>query len=414
MKSAHKTVRWVVAIALVCSAMWARADILRVAFIDPLSGTFAALGENELKSFQEAARVANEKGWAGAHKLEFVGFDNKANPQESLVQLQRAIDQGFRYITQGNSSGAALALIDAINKHNARNRGQEVVFLNHGAVEPRLTNELCSFWHFRFDANADMKSRALSSYIASQPSVKKVYLLNQDYAAGHGFARAVKEYLKAQSRPDLQIVGEELHPFGQVRDFSPYVAKIKGSGADSLVTGNWGSDLTLLVRAIKDSSLDVKIFTYYADLKGTPTALGAAGEGRVKNIGIWNVNSDGGADFAVEFKKRYKDDFTWVQSYTIVSMLSKAIRQTGSIDAVKVAFALEGMKDTSFNGDVEMRALDHQLQQSMVIKSWEKKDGKAVKYDAEDTGFGFKTEKHLDASVGSLPTSCQMTRPPKP
>jgi branched-chain amino acid transport system substrate-binding protein len=404
--------------ALAVSAPLANAETVRIAFIDPLSGTFAAVGENELRSFHTVAKLANSKKWAGAHTLEFVGFDNKASPQESLVQLQRAIDQGFRYVTQANGSGVALALIDAINKHNQRNPGKEIVYLNHGAVDPRLTNERCSFWHFRFDADANMKTRALVAYMASQPTVRKVYVLNQDYAAGHGFTAATKEYIKSAqaSRPDLQLVGEDLHPLGQVRDFAPYVAKIKTSGADTLITGNWGADLALLIRAVKDAALNINIFTYYADLKGTPTAIGPAGEGRIKNVGIWTVNNDGfvGEDIAATFKKEYNDDFIWSVSYTIVSMLSKAITKAGSTDPIRVAYALEGMRDKVLNGEVEMRATDHQLMQPLFITSLVRADGERVKHETEGTGLGWKAERKLEPYVAALPTSCQMKRPPAP
>jgi branched-chain amino acid transport system substrate-binding protein len=387
---------------------------VRVAFIDPLSGTFAALGQNELQSFQAMAERANQGKWAGDNQLEFVGFDNQASPQVSLVQLKNAIDQGFRYITQANGSGAALALIDAINKHNERNPGKEVLFLNHGAVDPSLTNDKCSFWHFMFDANADMKSQTLVNHIAANPAIKKVYIINQDYAAGHQFTRGTKEYLK-NSRADLQLVGEDLVPLGRVKDFSPYIAKIKASGADGVITGNWGTDLSLLIKAAKEAGLTANFYTYYANLKGSPIAMGADGADRVRYVGIWNINNETflGEDIAAAFKKKYNDEFTWMVSYSIVTMLSKAIKESGSTDPIKVGFALEGMKADSLNGQVEMRASDHQLLQALYIATWTKVDGKTVKYDQEGTGYGWKTEKKYDAAASTQPTTCNMKRPPR-
>jgi branched-chain amino acid transport system substrate-binding protein len=66
---------------------------------------------------------------------------------------------------QGNSSATAAALIDAINKHNEREPRKRVLFLNYSAVDPILTNEKCSFWHFRFDAHADMRMAALMEVV---------------------------------------------------------------------------------------------------------------------------------------------------------------------------------------------------------------------------------------------------------
>ncbi len=186
-------------VAAAFSAPLAHAENVKIAFIDTLSGAFAPIGQNQLKIYQMLAETANKEHWAGDNTLEVVGFDNKGSPQESLTQLKNVIDQGYRYVTQGNGSGAALALIDAINKYNERNPGKEIVFLNHSAVDPDLTNSKCSFWHFRFDANSDMKMEALTSYMAKDKSIKKVYIIGQNYSFGHQVTRAAKEYLETQA-----------------------------------------------------------------------------------------------------------------------------------------------------------------------------------------------------------------------
>jgi len=332
--------------------------------------------------------------------------------QESLTQLKTVIDQGFRYITQGNGSGAALALIDAINKYNERNSGKELLFLNHAAVDPDMTNSKCSFWHFRFDANSDMKMEALTSFMSKDKSIKKVYIIGQNYAFGQQVTRAAKEYLK-RKRPDIEIVGDDLHPIAQVKDFSPYVAKIKASGADTVITGNWGADLSLLIKAAHDAGLTANFYTYYAGTTGVPTAMGASGAEHVKYIGFWNINNESfmGHEIAEAYKKRYNDDFYTMSIYTVVDMLSKAIKDTKSTDPVKVAFDLEDMKVKSLNGDVEMRKTDHQLQQPLYIATWTKINGKDVKYDQENTGYGWKTDQKIDSYVAAQPTSCQMKRP---
>jgi branched-chain amino acid transport system substrate-binding protein len=393
----------------------ASAETVKMAFIDPLSGPFAPVGQGILKSFQYIAEKANNEKWAGEHKFEIVGFDNKASPQESLSVLKTVIDQGYRYIIQGNGSGAALALIDAVNKHNERNPGKEVVFINYAAVDPDLTNSKCSFWHFRFDANSDQKMEAMTSYIEKNPNIKKVYIIGQNYAFGHQVTRAAKEYLK-RKRPDIQIVGDDLHPIGQVKDFSPYIAKMKASGADTIITGNWGADLALLIKAAKDANLEANFYTYYASTTGVPTAMGAAGAERVKYAGYWNVNNEKfvGKDIVEGYKKKYNDDYYVLATYTSLNMLGKAIKEAKSIDPVKVAFAMEGMKMTSLNGEVEMRKQDHQLQQPLYIATWTKVNGKDVKFDQENTGYGWKTDVKFDTHVGVQPTSCQMKRPSSP
>ena len=362
------------------------AETIKVAFIDPLSGPFAPVGQNLLRSYQAVAEIANREKWATGHTFEVTGFDNKASPQESLTVLKTAIDQGYRYVVQGNGSGAAGALIDAINKHNERNPGKEVVFLNYAAVDPDLTNSKCSFWHFRLDANSDMKMEALTTYLAKDKSIKKVYIIGQNYAHGHQVTRAAKEYLK-RKRPDIEIVGDDLHPIGSVKDFSPYVAKISTSGADVVITGNWGSDLALLVKSAREADLKAKFYTYYGYTTGVPTVMGAAGANHVRYVGTWNVNNEtyAGKDLIESFKKKFNDDF--------------------------YAVTVEGLKFKTLNGEVEMRKTDHQLQQPLYITTWVKTNGKDVKFDQENTGYGWRTDQKIDSYVASQPTSCNMKRP---
>jgi len=394
---------------------FAQSGTVKVAWIDPLSGMMAPIGQNMVRSWQYVADMANQQKWAGDVKFEVVPFDNKLSPQESLTVLKSIIDQGIRYIAQGNGSGVALALSDAVQKHNERNPGKEIVFINYAAVDPSLTNSRCSFWHFGLDINADMKMEALTAYMANQKDIKRVYLINQDYAFGHSVERAAEEYLK-QKRPDIVIAGKDRHPLAQVRDFAPYVAKIRASGADTIITGNWGADLALLVKAANDAGLKANFYTYYAGTTGVPTQMGASGADRVRMVAYWHPNDTRvrGQDIVEGFKKRFKDDYYTMATYTAFRMLSEGMKRAKSTDPLRVAHAMSGLKFTSLNGEVEMRATDHQLQQPVFIATWSKVDGKAVKYDMENTGYGWRTTARLDSYVASQPTSCQMKRPAKP
>jgi branched-chain amino acid transport system substrate-binding protein len=399
------------ALASALPAFAQQGETVKIAWIDPLSGPFANIGQNSLRTFQYVGEKVSASNPAGV-KFEIVSFDNKASPQESLTVLKAAIDQGIRYVTQGNGSGSATAILDAINKHNERNPGKEVVFFNNAAVDPDLTNSKCSFWHFRFDADTSMKMEALTSYLKDEKNVKKVFLINQNYSHGHQVAKFFKEAL-ARKRPDVQVVGEDLHPIGQVRDFAPYIAKIKASGADSVVTGNWGQDLSLLIKAAKDSGLDTNFYTYYAGANGSPTAIGPTMDGKVKFVYIGHQNI-ANADFQkwlAEYHGRFKDDMSLLSTVHVLPMLSQAIAKAKSTDPVKVAKAFEGLTIKSFSGDVTMRAADHQLQQPLYIATWHKISDAKKQYNVEGTGFTFVQDKVFEPYVSSTPTSCQMSRP---
>jgi branched-chain amino acid transport system substrate-binding protein len=405
-----RTLTAAAALALAAGAAHAqKGETVKLAYIDALSGLMGPVGQNQVKTFQFLGEKFNKSNPAGV-KFEVVTFDNKLSPAESLNLLKAAADQGIRYIMQGNGSSVALALSDAVQKHNERNPGKEIVYLNYSAVDPDLTNSKCSYWHFRFDADTSMKMEAMSSFIKDQPDVKKVFLLNQNYAHGHQVAKYAKETL-ARKRPDIQIVGEDLHPLAQVRDFAPYVAKIKASGADTVITGNWGSDLALLVKAANESGYNGKFFTYYTGVTGTPTALGQGGAGRVYQVAYSHYNLGGEAQKnAEEYNKRFNDDMYTLSVQHIYTMLSQAMANAKSTDPVKVAAALEGLTVKSFNGEVTMRKSDHQLQQPLFISVWQKADAK-YPYSPEKTGMTLAPVKQFDSYVSSTPTSCQMKRP---
>ncbi len=384
-------------------------QVVKVAWIDPLSGLMAPVGTNGLKSFQFMAEKFSATNPAGV-KFEIVQFDNKLSPTETLNALKAATDQGIRYVTQGQGSSAALALVDAISKHNERNPGQEVLYFNNAAVDPDLTNSKCNYWHFRLDADTSMKMEAMTNFIKDQQDIKKVYLLNQNYSHGAQVAKFAKESLRAK-RPDIQIVGEDLHPLAQVRDFAPYVAKIKASGADTVITGNWGTDLSLLIKAANENGYNGKFFTYYTQVTGTPTALGTGGAGRVYSIGYGHPNMPGQMDaLQAEFKKRFNDDLYFGSAIHTFVLLGEAMAKAKSTDPVKVAAALEGLKVNSFNGEVEMRKLDHQLQQPLWLTVWQKTDAKHP-YSPENTGMTLVPVRTFPSYVSSTPTSCQMKRP---
>ncbi|AVS62172.1 branched-chain amino acid ABC transporter substrate-binding protein [Paracidovorax avenae] len=385
-------------------------ETVKIAWLDPLSGLMAAVGTNQLKSFQFLAEEFSKKNASGV-KFEVIGIDNKLSPQETTSALRSAMDQGARYVVQGNGSGPALAIIDALEKHNARNPGKEVVYLNYAAVDPDLTNSKCSYWHFRLDADTSMKMEAMTTFMKDQPDIKKVYLINQNYAHGQQVSKYAKENL-ARKRPDVQIVGDDLHPLAQVRDFAPYIAKIKQSGADTVITGNWGSDLALLIKAANDAGLNnVNFYTYYGGVTGSPTAMGAAAAGRVYMVSYNHLNLPGDIGRVVaDYKKKFNDDMYTGAVYHAFAMLDAGFVKARSTDPVKVAQVLEGMKFNSFNGEVEMRKSDHQLQQGLFVSKWEKAGGK-YPYDAENTGYTFVPVKYYEPYVASTPTSCQMKRP---
>lgn len=396
------------AAALARTPVLAQGGPVRMAYIDPLSGPFANVGDNGLKQFQfEAARI-NAAGGLNGRNIEIIGLDSKTNPREAVVQLEKAIDQGIRIVTQGNGSSVAAALIEAVQRHNDRNPNQTVLFLNYAAVDPVFTNDRCSFWHFRFDADADMKMAGLTDYIKGLSDLKKIYIIGQDYSFGKAVADSAVAMLK-QKRPDIEIVGNELHPLGRVRDFVPYITKMRAAGTQAVITGNWGTDMTLLIKAAADTGFNVPFLTYYGGGLGAPTAMGRSAVGLVKQITEWHANIENiGMDQVVtDFKRLHNLDYYYFRVKVMFDMLAAASKKAGALDPRAIAMALEGLEIDTPTGKAHMRQDNHQILMPLYISTFSEN----VKFDLENTGFGFKTDVRIEAEATRTPTTCRMQRP---
>jgi branched-chain amino acid transport system substrate-binding protein len=406
---------------LVPAAAWAQAPLppVKLAMIEGLSGGNANGGEAVFRNLVWAVERVNERGGVrlpgGARRLVLGRYDSKGQIEEALSALRSAIDDGAQFILQGNSSAVAAALIDAVNKHNERESGRRVLFLNYSAVDPILTNEKCSFWHFRFDAHGDMRMAALMEVLKDDKAVKSAYLLGQDYSFGQAVLREARRQLGAQ-RPDIQIVGDELHPLLRIKDFAPYATKIKASGADAVITGNFSNDLTLLVKAAREVGFDGKFYTFYGNALGAPAAIGDAGVGRIVAVADWlpNVPTAPSEAFYRSFRQRYPkpaDDYVHMRMQLMLEALAQAIEQAGNLDAVAVANALERASVNLHGQRGSMRALDHQFQQQLVVGMMDRQGAAGVKFDVEGSGYGFRVIKTIAPAQAEMPSTCKMVRP---
>lgn len=399
-----------------------KAQPIKVAMIEGLSGPFANTGEAAFRNLLWAVERVNAQGGVqmpaqvgGPRPLALVRYDSKGNTEAALTALRAAIDAGARIVMQGNSSATAAALIDAINKHNLREPAQRVVFLNYAAVDPILTNEKCSFWHFRFDADANMRMRALMSVLQADRALKQVYIIGQDYSFGQAVSLEAKRQL-SQVRPDVSVVGDELHAVGRIKDFLPYASKILASGAQAVVTGNWGNDLTLLVKAAREVGYRGKFYTFYGNALGAPAAIGDAGLGKVFAVAEWMPNvADAQSALAYEaFRARFPDpseQYFHMRMQLMVQALVQAMQEAGSVDALAVSRRLESAQVNLYGRQGQMRAVDHQFQQNLVVGLMARQGQPGVALDVEGSGYGFEVVRTLPAETVAQPSTCRMQRP---
>jgi branched-chain amino acid transport system substrate-binding protein len=415
--------RCAVAIAALAFAggVAAQQATFKIAFIDPLSGPFANVGMLMLSHAQYAVQDINASGGVLKNgkgpgvQLELLQFDSKLSVQESQSALQAAIDQGARAVFTGGSGSSVVAgLVTAAARHNERNPEKAILILNHSSIDPDLTGKSCNFWHFQFEANTGMKMKAIANYIKKQSDIKNVFLFNQDYAHGRQWAKYGQE-LVGLARPDVKFVGSDLHPIGRVKDFSPYVSKIKATGADTLITGNWGQDMTLLLKAAGDAGYSLRYFNHSAGaVPGTVLAVSQTKVARLTWVAEWHPGQEGMPKvdaLGKAYKAKTGKDFLGPRLDLTARMLAASIDKARSVEPVKIARAMEDLNYDSVVGPVRMRGEDHQLLLPQVVNTIAPVDGKTVKVGWEGTNYGFATDAVYTGNELAQGTECKMQRP---
>ena len=400
-----------IAASLMGSAAYAGpGDVVKIGMIDPLSGPFAEEGRTVLMHLTFAAEKVNEKYGTN---IQIVPLDNALSVETSLQRLRQAADEGIRYITAGAGSNYVEALIKEITRNNERDPDNRMIILNHSGAAMSFTEEMCSFYHFRFEANVGMMATSLVTAMGQNADLTKVYMQNMDYSYGQSFAAASRSALPERA-PNIEVVGDELiPPFGKIQDFTPYIAKIRSSGANAVLSSNFGPDLNRLVMAGLDAGLDVDWFMRSAYNTGSLPVFGKLGAGRVYATFENNIN-DAAPEFLEAWAKEFQErndgrSWVWDRQRMMLEMLAQSIVKADSIDVVEVARELENAKAEGQYGEVAMRAQDHQIQFAMAVG----RTTTDFKLEQDKSGVGFETVVALPADRVSLPSSCTMTDRPE-
>ena len=381
---------------------------IKIMVIDPMSGPQSLTMQSSAKNLQFAVKRDNDAGGILGSKIDLEFCDDKFDPKDGKNCLDRAIGNDVHFIMQGIGTNVTMTVLDTINKYNARNPGKEIILVNWSGLDAEMTGKYCSFWHFRTDGHIGMKMKA--AVLSLDPTVKRVYLINMDYSMGQNAEAEIRRQLK-QFRPDIQIVGSELHPPNRVQDFTPYVAKIKAANPDAIITGNIGQDLSRLIRAGNDIGLNVPWYTSYASQYGQVTTIGAKGVGKVYQASdsIMSMNNPVIDQLMDQSRTAGYGDFEGIRIYRGYRFLADAIRSAGTTQPLAVAKAIENTTVTIGDYKATMRATDHQAQLPLNLSVL----AADAKYKQDGTAWGFRLIKTFPATQVSEPVDgCNMKRPP--
>jgi branched-chain amino acid transport system substrate-binding protein len=381
---------------------------IKIMVIEPMSGPQSPTMESSAKNLQFIVKRDNDAGGILGSKVELEFCDDKFSPKDGKNCLDRAMGNDVHFVMQGIGTNVTMTLLDAIEKYNARNPGKEIILINWAGLDEAMTGKYCSFWQFRTDGHIGMKMKA--AVLSLDPKVKRVYLINMDYSMGQSADAAIRRQLK-QYRPDIQIVGSELHPPNRVQDFTPYVAKIKATNPDAIITANIGTDLSRLIRAGNDIGLNAPWYTAYASQHGQVTSIGEKSVGKVYQASdsIMSMNNPVIDRLMDQSRAGGYGDFEGMRIYRGYLFLTDGIRDAKTTQPLAVAKAIE--RTTVSIGDYQatMRATDHQAQLPLTLSVLTAD----AKYKQDGTPWGFRLVKTLPATQVSEPVDgCNMKRPP--
>lgn len=397
------------------SSMAFAQETIKIAIIEPFSGPLAANGEDILERFQFLFGRANEAGGVlDGRTFEVIGLDNGWEVEKTAQQLRAAADMGVDFVINGIGPQHASAVNNFISKHNRRNEGNEMAFLAHSATDSAITNENCTFWQAVFDPTVEMKLHALLEGMAAEGVGEKIFMVNPDFSFGHAVDEGFKRLANAEGS-GIELVGAELMaPFGQVQDFTPLVARVKASGADTIMTGNFGPDLIRFIQAATDSGLDARFATLYGEDPSTMGALGAERyiKADVINPTEYEENDTGGIakfeELNVAYREVINSNYSTDRYRMMVDGLVAAIEKGGSAEPRDVMENIGGVEIVSAGGTGYVRAEDHQLIIPFFIISVDPDAEHSVLYKGDDKGFGWQTRYVVPAEDMALPTRCEM------
>ncbi|SFM42036.1 branched-chain amino acid ABC transporter substrate-binding protein [Variovorax sp. OV329] len=392
----------------------AQAAPVKIGMVETLSGPQASSGQAYRAGVRYAIDRFNAAGGWNGEPVQLVEYDNQGGPTGASEKLKAAIADGVQIVVQGSSSAIGGQITEDVRKHNLRNPGKEIVYINVGAEALELTGEKCNFYHFRFAGNAQIRAKALVQAMKESKALgTKVYAINQNYSWGQDMEQAIVDNAGPGG---YQVVEKTLHDVNKIQDFAPYVSKISASGADTVMTGNWSNDLLLMMKAAKASGLKARFGTVYLDQPGN---VSNAGELAIGNYVAHAFNAEAaGADgerFVADYTAKIGHAPVFVEPQTVfgLEMVTDALKRTrpvnGALDVNAFAKALETGKLKTPMGEMSMRAADHQVQMPLVVSVV----SKDAKYKADGTDMGFKPVKMFSADAVSVPAqaSCKMQRP---
>ena len=315
------------------------AEPVKIGLDNPLTGTYAAVGKNELIGCQLAVEQINAKGGILGRPVELIVEDSTSGDAGTAVQKARKLIERDKvnFLLGNVNSALALAMAQVSNEKG-------VLHIVPGGHTDAITGATCHWNVFRVCNTTQMEAYAVTPTLIKKAG-KRWYFITPDYAFGHTLQAGLE---KAGERAGYTKVGGDLTPLGTT-DFSSYLIKAAAAKPDVIIFLVQGEDMVSALKQAVQFGLDKRF--HLAGAQQELEALeGLPPEARIGTwVFEWYWDQPGVphvAEFVAAIKKktgRVPTARTWF-GFAATWSCALAANTAQSLDAVKMAKALQGLK----------------------------------------------------------------------
>ena len=373
MRTAFRSVTGLVTALVILAGSWTPASAqapIKIGASLSLTGTYAALGQNQHRGYQLCAKHVNEKGGVLGRKIEFVLYDDQSQPATGVRLYEKLITQDKVDLVMGPYSSAITEAVANVNEKykmpmvapmasttSIFKKGRKFIFMVQSPAEVYLEGLL------------DM---------AAKRGLKTVAIVNEDTL----FPKAtVQGTIELAKKKGLQVVFVEAYPKGNP-DFSAILTKIRAANPDVLGAATYFDDAVAITRQMKELNVNPKMYgvTVGGDLPTFYQLLGKNAE-FVYGATQWEVELP--YPGAKEFLQAYTMEFPGrdlsyhsAGGYGGCQVLVEAIKRAGSLDGEKIREAVLKMDINTVYGGFKVDPDGFQISHKMVTFQWQ--EGKKV------------------------------------
>lgn len=311
--------------------------LVKIGWVDPLSGTYAAEGKSQVDGAHMALAEINKNGGILGHQVELLVQDGAADVGKSVNKLNELVDKDRVNFTAGSvSSAVAQACSHAANL-------KKILYVAVGGHVDTVTGADCYWNTFKTCSDTWMLAQALSGVLLKKFG-KRWYFSTPDYAWGHFLYKGFAQILAKAGGTDL---GNALMPLGST-DFSSVLIKVEQAKPDVFIVFQAGNDFVNLMKQATQFGMTKKMPFGYGLVELEPLAS-LPPEARLG----WGVmewwwdqpNQPHVKTFVAEYRKKYSltpSARSWL-GYASMHSIAQAANKAKSLESPKVSHAMAGL-----------------------------------------------------------------------